>query len=425
MERLFDPAVFASYASSPERTRLRRNMSDAVSVIGPTSVELFAGGGGMSLGLHLAGFRHLALVEWEHRACETLRRNAGVAWELQDVIEGDVRDFVRHLRDGMLAYEDVDVLAGGPPCQPFSLGGRHAGDSDERNMFPAALDAVRELAPKAVVFENVPGLARTSFKPYFDYVVNQLREPTVTPREGEDWRDHAARVTSSACGPRSLRYRVLEPRVLNSADLGVPQARRRVFIVAVRADLEREWSWDDFELDHSREALFYDQWVEPTYWEEHGLGQPTLPGKVNAARLDRLRDQGRPAEKRWRTVRDMLREPTSLPEPVDWRPHPEVPNHVGIPGARSYAGHTGSDIDLPSKTIKAGVHGVCGGEAMIRFRDGSLRYLTVRESARAQSFPDWYEFVGARSTAMRHIGNAVAVDVAQAVGLRLRALLNF
>ncbi len=345
----------------------------------------------MSLGLHLAGFRHLALVEWEGRACETLRRNAGVPWVFEDVIEGDVRDFVRDLRDGSRSYDDVDVLAGGPPCQPFSLGGRHAGDSDGRNMFPAALDVVRELRPQAVLFENVPGLTRTSFKPYFDYVVNQLREPTVTPRSGEDWCDHAERVARDARGSRSLRYRVPQPRVLNSADLGVPQVRRRVLIVAVRADLAREWSWEDFELDHSCHALFYDQWVEPTYWEEHRLTQPDLPEKASVAQLDHLRHRGRPPEKRWRTVRDMLREPTPLPGTMDGRWHPDFLNHVGIPGARPYAGHTGSDLDQPSKTIKAGVHGVCGGEAMIRFRDDSLRYLTVRDSARVQSFPDWYE----------------------------------
>lgn len=389
-----------------------------------TGVELFAGGGGLSLGLHLAGFEHLALVEWEDRACETLRANAGGPWPLETIIEDDVRHFVRELHEGERSYPNVDVLAGGPPCQPFSLGGRHAGDSDERNMFPAALDVVRELAPRAVVFENVPGLMRSSFLPYFEYVVNQLREPTVTPKRGEDWRDHAERVARPARGSRSLRYTVPEPRVLNAADLGVPQTRHRVFVVAVRDDLGVEWSWDDFEMDHSREALFYDQWVEPTYWDEHGVPQPSAPQSLTGTRLKRLRAAGRPAAKRWRTVRDMLREPTPLPEPIDGKPHPRVLNHVGIPGARSYPGHTGSGMDQPSKTIKAGVHGVCGGEAMIRFEDGRLRYMTVRESARIQSFPDSYEFAGARSTAMRHIGNAVAVDVARAVGSRIRSLLD-
>jgi DNA (cytosine-5)-methyltransferase 1 len=109
-----------------------------------------------------------------------------------------------------------------------------------------------------------------------------------------------------------------------------------------------------------------------------------------------------------------------LPEPIDGIQSHDHLNHSGIPGARSYPGHTGSDIDLPSKTIKAGVHGVCGGEAMIRFHDGKLRYMTVRESARIQTFPDDYEFLGARSHAMRHIGNAVPVQLAKEIGLHMR-----
>ena len=92
-----------------------------------------------------------------------------------------------------------------------------------------------------------------------------------------------------------------------------------------------------------------------------------------------------------------------------------------IPGARTYAKHTGSPIDLPSKTIKAGVHGVSGGEAMIRHLNGSVRYLTIREAALAQGFPRNYEFPGYRSRVMGVIGNAVAVHVAATIGEALLA----
>lgn len=385
----------------------------------PRSIELFAGGGGMSLGLHLAGFKHLALVEWDSKACATLLSNAPGRWQESAIWDGDVRDWLRDIRPGDLG--EVDLLAGGPPCQPFSLGGVHNGHFDERNMFPVALEVVRRFRPKAVVFENVPGLLRPSFKPYFDYVVAQLRRPTLTIRMGESWRDHAARL--ARCEDE-FSYRVPEPRVLNSADYGLPQSRRRVFMVGVRSDLDREWDWGSMPATHSEAALTYDQWVEPVYWEEHGLPQPQAPTGYTADRQHTLKVAGRPALPRWRTVRDMLREPVHLPEPVDGVPHPVVPNHVGIPGARTYPGHTGSFIDQPAKTLKAGVHGVCGGEAMIRFPDGSLRYLTVRESARTQGFSDDYVFAGARSTAMRHIGNAVSVGVAQRVGGRLRELLS-
>lgn len=386
----------------------------------PTSLELFAGGGGLALGLHDAGFAHVALVEFEDKACATLYRNAerwslagneSPPWEAETIHHADVRDFL----ESPWMPAGVDLVAGGPPCQPFSLGGVHAGENDHRNMFPAALDFVRELMPKAVLFENVPGLTRPSFLPYFQYVEDQLRWPTCAPRRDEPWQEHWSRLKGRTTGSLERRYRVTR-QIIDSADLGVPQVRRRVFLLAVRADLMDE-DPPPVPLSHSRDALLYSQWVEGEYWDEHGSDEPPRPANISEDKVLELKRQGRPAALRWRTVRDAIE---GLPDPVDGVPCPGVLNHIGIPGARSYAGHTGSPLDWPSKTIKAGVHGVCGGEAMIRYPDDSLRYLTVREAARVQTFPDHYEFVGARSHAMRHIGNAVAVKVAEAVGRHLR-----
>ena len=104
-----------------------------------------------------------------------------------------------------------------------------------------------------------------------------------------------------------------------------------------------------------------------------------------------------------------------LPEPSSKGEHPTFANHRLNPGARVYVGHTGSQIDWPSKTLKAGVHGVPGGENMIAFEDGSVRYLTVREAARIQTFPDSWRFEGAWSEAMRQLGNAVPVVLAGVV----------
>ena len=123
------------------------------------------------------------------------------------------------------------------------------------------------------------------------------------------------------------------------------------------------------------------------------------------------------ASKRWQTLRDALRH---VPEPMSIDDDTEWPNHKGIPGARPYAKHTGSPVDMPSKTIKAGVHGVAGGEAMLRALDGSVRYLSVREAALVQGFPQDYELPGPRSRVMGVIGNAVAVKVASTVGMALR-----
>ncbi len=120
------------------------------------SVELFAGAGGLAIGMANAGFNHAAVIEWDHDACETFRENQRHhmrSVEQWPLIERDVRRF-----DYTTIGEEVMVVSGGPPCQPFSLGGKHRGYMDERDMFPEAVRAVRELRPKAFIFENVKGL---------------------------------------------------------------------------------------------------------------------------------------------------------------------------------------------------------------------------------------------------------------------------
>lgn len=117
------------------------------------SIELFAGAGGLAIGTARAGFNHETLIEWDHDACQTLRRNAGHGtvhagdW---NVIEGDV---TRH--DFKQYRGRIEFISGGPPCQPFSLGGKHGGHEDKRNMFPQAVRAVREIQILAFIFENV------------------------------------------------------------------------------------------------------------------------------------------------------------------------------------------------------------------------------------------------------------------------------
>lgn len=381
-----------------------------------TSIELFAGGGGMALGTRQAGFEHLALVEWYKPAATILRHNARRQpdlWDEARVHEVDVRHW---LDDVDITAGEVDLIAGGPPCQPFSLAGVHAGDEDRRNMFPAALEAVRQFRPKFVIFENVPGLTRPSFAPYFEYIKNQLEKPTVTALDDELWMDHDLRVRKAR--PRSLRY-IVKQHLLDAADFGLPQNRRRVFLVAIRSDLPGADSFpDEIVGDHSRDALLYDQWVSGDYWNEHQLSMPELPDGLDK-RVRDLKEVGRPGKERWQTVRDAVQ---GLPEPINGEDIDGISDHRGIPGARVYAKHSGSPFDWPAKTVKAGVHGVSGGEAMIRFPDGSLRYLTVRESARLQGFPDDYEFPVARSRAMGAVGNAVATPIARMLAERVSTL---
>jgi DNA (cytosine-5)-methyltransferase 1 len=375
----------------------------------------------MSLGLHAAGFEHTALVEFDPKACDTLRHNArrwaisgsdNQAWEDNSVILHDVR----HIDlDAIENHQSLDLLAGGPPCQPFSLGGIHAGMNASRNMFPAALDLVRSCRPKLVLFENVAGLLRKSFAPYFDYVEMQLRYPDCMPLDNECWAEHAERLRVCSLRDGKPGYYVTR-QLVNAADFGVPQIRKRVVLMAVRSDIS-DRPLPPITPTHSEASLHYSQHVSGGYWDRHNLLSPpirsTSKSQFSSKQADVLLSRLKP----WKTVRDAIAE---LPEPVAGQPHSDYLNHIGIPGARSYPGHTGSDIDWPSKTIKAGVHGVCGGEAMIRFNDGRLRYMTVRESARIQTFPDDYEFLGARSHAMRHIGNAVPVQLATEIGLHMR-----
>jgi DNA (cytosine-5)-methyltransferase 1 len=131
--------------------------------------------------------------------------------------------------------------------------------------------------------------------------------------------------------------------------------------------------------------------------------------------LERARNlEEKPSNLAWRTVRDAL---DGLPDPEKKpRQAVEIWNHQFQPGAKSYTGHTGSPLDEPAKTLKAGVHGVPGGENMLARPDGSVRYFSVRESARLQTFPDNYVFHGSWSEAMRQLGNAVPVELAHCVG---------
>jgi DNA (cytosine-5)-methyltransferase 1 len=377
------------------------------------SVELFAGGGGMALGMREAGFEHTSLVEWWKPAARVLRHNAErqpTLWKPDSVIEKDVNQAVDELGE----RGTVQLVAGGPPCQPFSLAGAHAGDTDGRNQFPSALRVVRKLRPELVVFENVPGLLRPTFEPYLDYVKAQLRRPEIKPLDSDElWDHHHERIRASKEEPT---YRVYQEEV-DAADLGVPQSRKRVFIIAIRADVAGAGTWDKIPTTHSRDRLLHDQYVTGTYWQEHQLPIPTIPDRL-VRHVARVQLTGVDEKaKRWRTLRDVLRE---VPEPMATNDDTEWPDHKAILGARTYAKHTGSPMDMPSKTIKAGVHGVAGGEAMLRELDGSVRYLSVREAALVQGFPQDYQFPGPRSRVMGVIGNAVAVTVAATVGLTLR-----
>lgn len=378
------------------------------------SVELFAGAGGLGMGVARVGFRPELVVEWNSYCCDTIRENqaAGLPemaeWPL---IQGDVRVVgFQHLEG------KIDLVSGGPPCQPFSLGGKHKGYLDPRDMFPQAVRVVRETKPRAFVFENVKGLTRAAFQNYLEYIKLQLTYPDLVAAEGEKWLDHLKRLERHHTYGHEdgLQYRLVS-RVLNAANYGVPQKRERVFLVGVRSDLGIEWNFPD--PTHSQEALLWSQLGDGSYWERHEV--PSRDRQISSSLARKARGvREKPVLNPWRTVRDAL---MGLPDPeFDPVAAATFSNHRFIPGARSYPGHTGSPLDEPAKTLKAGDHGVPGGENMLLRPDGSVRYFTVRESARLQGFPDDFIFHGSWGETMRQLGNAVPVALGEVVVRHLR-----
>ncbi|MGH7967825.1 MAG: DNA cytosine methyltransferase, partial [Limisphaerales bacterium] len=171
------------------------------------TIELFAGGGGLALGLHQAGFAPVAVVERDADSCSTLRENWHRAMKTElKVFDRDVR----HV--DLTEWTDrVELVSGGPPCQPFSIAGKHGGYNDERDMFPHAVGVVRTVRPKAFIFENVRGLLRKSFAKYFGYVLLQLQYPEIRRKDRQSWQEHLATLEEhhTAGGDHGLRYRLV------------------------------------------------------------------------------------------------------------------------------------------------------------------------------------------------------------------------
>lgn len=369
------------------------------------SLELFSGAGGMAKGLETAGFNHIGLLERNKDACQSLRMNFPYA----EILQIDIRNF------DFSRYSDVDLIGGGPPCQPFSIGGKAKGFDDERDMFPFAVKGVRELRPKVFIFENVKGLLRKTFSTYFNYILLQLKYPSIEKQKEESWTNHLTRLDKmhTKCQNIEFKYNVVF-RLINAANFGVPQKRERVIIVGVRNDIDLEWSFP--KETHSHESLLWDKFVTGEYWDRNAVSvqeRETLSSSQKRT-IEKLKSKYgifRPELKPWKTVREAIKD---LPHPKSKENN--LFDHKFRDKAKVYPGHTGSYIDEPSKTLKAGAHGVPGGENMIRFFDGSVRYFTVREAKRIQTFPEDFIISGSWTEGMRQLGNAVPVKLGEVIG---------
>ena len=172
-----------------------------------SAIELCAGGGGQALGLEMAGFHHEALVEYEEKFCSTLRKNRP-GW---NIFHEDIRNFAGE------KFTGIDLLAGGVPCPPFSIAGKQLGADDDRDMFPAAVSLIQRMKPRAVLLENVPGLASARFAQYRNDLLATLAKLGYQP----EWK------------------------VLQAADYGVPQLRPRFILVALRPKDAEFFEWPE------------------------------------------------------------------------------------------------------------------------------------------------------------------------------------
>lgn len=331
-----------------------------------TSVELFAGAGGLALGMHMAGFRHILLNEMDKDACSTLRTNHP-EW---NVLEGDI-----HGIDFTPLRGKVDFLSGGFPCQAFSYAGKKGGLNDTRGtLFFELARAVNEIRPKVFMGENVKGLLSHDKGRTLEVIRHAIAE---------------------------LGYTLVEPRVLKAVMYKVPQKRERLILIAIRNDM-------------ADRAKF--KWPEP-YKRVMTLRDAFFKGELYPADVPPSAGQAYPEKKR--------RVLAMVPEGGDWRNLP-VEEQKAYMGKSFYlgGGKTGMArrlaMDEPSLTLTCAP----AQKQTERCHPTETRPLTVREYARIQTFPDEWTFTGTMQSQYKQIGNAVPVNMAYAIGRSLIRLMN-
>lgn len=289
-------------------------------------LDLFAGCGGLSLGFEAAGYKTIG-YEMDSAASETYNKNLiGDCFSVKLDLEFD--------------YPQADIVIGGPPCQPFSVGGLQKGIEDSRDGFPIFIEAIRKLQPKVFMFENVRGLLYTN-KWYFDLVLTELRK---------------------------LGY-VIDFRLLNAVNFGVPQNRERLFVFGHRSKF-------NFPKPNHKKV---------TVGEAIGDIMHTTPpeSKFFTASMD--------------TYVAKYEKASSCINPRDL-----------------YA-------DRPARTLTCrNLAGATGDMQRVKLEDGRRRRLLHTEAARLQSFPDWFEFTGNETQRYNQIGNAVPPLLAYQMALSLK-----
>lgn len=325
---------------------------------GLRTLSLFSGGGGLDLGFDVAGFEHAVSYEIVHDAAETLCRNRP-SWDVRMGEAGDVTQASwRELKGS------IDVVHGGPPCQPFSVAGRQRGSSDERDLVPEFARAVRELRPRAFVAENVAALAGPKFAEY---------------------------LSTTLLNPLRREYRITMG-LLTAPAFGVPQSRTRLFIVGIRRDRDRECVLP-----------------VPTHSYGHLTNQVQHRLVFDGPRLPNCMG---------------VREALGLPSIGYDALAPTL--RSGLTGPRHTTSVLSSVAALNAwSRLRIWPNGVAADrERASRFPapEGQFR-LAVQDCALLQGFPESWPFNGAVYMALGQIGNSVAPPVAYAVARAIRAAL--
>ena len=331
-----------------------------------TCIELFAGAGGLALGMEQAGLKHIMLNEQDKYACATLKQNR----PLWNVIENDI-----HKIDFKKYANSVDLLTGGFPCQAFSHAGNRCGFEDARGtLFFELARAIRDAKPKVVLCENVRGLLSHDSGRTFNVIKHVINE---------------------------LGYNLVEPRVLQAVKYKVPQKRERVILIAVKKE-------------YHGKAQF--RWPEP-YYRIMNLRDAFYPGELYSTEV--------PASKGMAYSENKRKILELVPMGGYWKDLPVdiQKNYMG----KSYysgGGKTGMarrlSLDAPALTLTCAP----AQKETERCHPTETRPLTIREYARIQTFPDDWEFVGNISAQYKQIGNAVPVNLAYVLGRSIVRLLN-
>ncbi len=354
----------------PEISGMMASTWDEEKLIRPTrrytSIELFAGGGGLALGMHKAGFHHLLLNEFDKDACATLSANMP-DW---NVIKGDIHEI-----DFMPYRDKVDLLTGGFPCQAFSYAGKRLGFEETRGtLFFELARAVKEVRPKVFMAENVKGLLEHDGGRTIETIKNVIDE---------------------------LGYSLVEPRVLRAIMYDVPQKRERLILVAIRKDIAEdvafEWPSVCTDIRTLRDAFYAGELYDTDVPESEGQKYPEAKRQVMSL----------------------------VPEGGDWRDLPEDVARAYMKGSYNLGGgKTGMARRLAMDEASLTLTCAPAQKQTERCHPIETRPLTVREYARIQTFPDNWEFCGNMGAKYKQIGNAVPVNLAWALGRSLIRLFN-